>query len=439
MVARTRREKAMRITKIDALPKLEKELRVAAYCRVSSGKDAMLHSLSSQVSYYNNLIRNTKGWRFAGVYADEAISGTKDEREGFKKLIDDCRAGKIDLIIVKAISRFARNTLTMLETIRELKNLGVDVFFEEQNLHSISSEGEMVLTFLASFAQEEARSVSENMKWRVRKNFEKGEAWSTRKTLGYVYKDRKMIVEPEEAKLVRRIFGMYVNGLGIQGIANKLNAENVKPPESNKWKKDSVRYILTNISYTGDLLLQKFYNVDYMSKKSKRNKGEKDKYLVEGDHEPIVSKETFERVQELMYERAVYANTSRTAQIPHPLASRVKCSICGKSYHHKTTKYTKKWQCQTFNMEGKSHCASKSVPASEMDRLVEEVVGEDISKIREIIVHPNNTLKFNLKDGSSIEKKWNDISRRDSWTEEMKEAARQRALKQHEAKRKEGR
>ena len=429
----------MKITKVDALPKLERKLRVAAYCRVSSGKDAMLHSLSNQVSYYNDLIKSNGKWEFAGIYADEAISGTKNDRDEFQRLMEDCRAGKIDLIIVKAISRFARNTLTMLETIRELKGLGVDVYFEEQNMHSISSEGEMVLTFLASFAQEEARSVSENMKWRVKKNFEKGEAWSTRKTLGYVYKDRKMVVEPNEAKLVKRIFDMYVNGMGIQAIANKLNAENVKPPESNKWKKDSVRYILTNVSYTGDLLLQKFYNVDYMTKKSKRNKGEKDKYLVEGDHEPIISKETFQMVQELMYERAVYANTSRTAQIPHPLASRVKCSICGKSYHHKTTKYTKKWQCQTFNREGKSHCVSKSVPASEMDRLVGEVVGEDLSRIREIIVYPNNTLVFNLNDGSSVEKKWNDISRRDSWTDEMKEAARQRALKQHEAKRKEGR
>ena len=439
MVARKRREKAMKITKVDALPKLEKKLRVAAYCRVSSGKDAMLHSLSNQVSYYNDLIKSSGKWVFAGIYADEAISGTKNDRDEFQRLMDDCRAGKIDLIIVKAISRFARNTLTMLETIRELKELGVDVFFEEQNMHLASSEGEMVLTFLASFAQEEARSVSENMRWRVRKNFEKGEAWSTRKTLGYVYKDRKMVVEPEEAKLVRRIYDMYVNGLGIQGIANRLNAENVKPPESNKWKKDSVRYILTNVSYTGDLLLQKFYNVDYMTKKSKRNKGEKDKYLVEDDHEPIISKETFQRVQELMYERAVYANTSRTAQIPHPLASRVKCSICGKSYHHKTTRYTKKWQCQTFNREGKSHCASKCVPASEMDRLVGEVVGEDLSMIREIIVHPDNTLIFNLSDGSSVEKKWNDISRSDSWTDEMKEEARQRALKQHEAKRREGR
>ncbi len=212
-----------KITKIYAIPKLERKLRVAAYCRVSSGKDAMLHSLSNQVSYYNNLIQSTDGWEFAGVYADEAISGTKDTRDEFQRLIKDCKEGKIDLIIVKAISRFARNTLTMLETIRELKDIGVDVFFEEQNLHSISGEGEMVLTFLASFAQEEARSVSENMKWRVRKNFEQGNAWALNSTYGYRYNERKkLVIHPDEAKVVKDIFNMYLNGLGIEAIAKKL-------------------------------------------------------------------------------------------------------------------------------------------------------------------------------------------------------------------------
>jgi DNA invertase Pin-like site-specific DNA recombinase len=153
-----------KITKIDALPKLEKKLRVAAYARVSSEKDAMLQSLSNQVSYYNNLIRSTEGWSFVGVYADEALSGTKDTRDEFQRLIKDAVEGEIDLILVKSISRFARNTVTMLETVRKLKTIGVDVYFEEQNLHSLSGEGEMVLTFLASFAQEEARSVSENQK-----------------------------------------------------------------------------------------------------------------------------------------------------------------------------------------------------------------------------------------------------------------------------------
>ena len=156
-----------KVIKYKAIPTIKKAKRVAAYARVSSGKDAMLHSLSSQVSYYANYIQNHKGWRYAGVYADEAVSGTLDNRENFQKLLADCRLGKIDMIITKSISRFSRNTITLIHTVRELKSLGVDVFFEEQNLHSLSGDGEVMLSILASFAQEEARSVSENMLWRI--------------------------------------------------------------------------------------------------------------------------------------------------------------------------------------------------------------------------------------------------------------------------------
>ena len=166
-----------------SIPKLK---RVAAYERVSCGKDAMLHSLSAQVSYYSDLIQNHSGWQYVGVYADEALTGTRDNRENFQRLLVDCRAGKIDMVITKSISRFARNTITLLETVRELKTMGVDVFFEEQNIHSLSADGELMLTILASYAQEESLSVSENQKWRVRHNFENGMPWNGT-VLGYRY------------------------------------------------------------------------------------------------------------------------------------------------------------------------------------------------------------------------------------------------------------
>ena len=160
---------------VPAAPKLT---WVATYASVSWGKDAMLHSLSAQVSYYNNLIQNHPGWIFCGIYADEAVTGTKDSRDQFQKLLAVCRAGKVDLVITKSISRFARNTVTLLQTVRELKNLGVDLFFEEQNIHSLSADGELFLTILTSYAQEESRSVSENQKWRVRDKFRNGIPWS---------------------------------------------------------------------------------------------------------------------------------------------------------------------------------------------------------------------------------------------------------------------
>ena len=161
--------------------------RVAAYARVSSGKDAMLHSLSAQVSYYSDLIQKHPGWQYCGVYADEALTGTKDTRENFQRLLNDCRAGKIDLIITKSISRFARNTVTLLETVRELKLLGINVYFEEQNIYALSADGELMMTILASYAQEESRSASENQKWRIRSNFQNGLPWN-----GLVHRGRSL-------------------------------------------------------------------------------------------------------------------------------------------------------------------------------------------------------------------------------------------------------
>ena len=202
--------------------KIPQRKRVAAYARVSSGKDAMLHSLSAQVSYYSDLIQNHSGWQYAGVYADEALTGTRDNRENFQRLLADCRDGMIDMVITKSISRFARNTITLLETVRELKTMGVDVYFEEQNIHSLSADGELMLTILASYAQEESLSVSENQKWRVRHNFENGMPWNGT-VLGYRYNQGTFEIEPEEAEIVRFIFGSYSNGTGATTIAKILN------------------------------------------------------------------------------------------------------------------------------------------------------------------------------------------------------------------------
>ena len=212
------------VTKVAQIPKLQRKKQVAAYARVSSGKDAMLHSLSAQVSYYNDLIQKEDGWEFVGVYADEAITGTKEGRADFQRMLTDCRNGKIDMIITKSISRFARNTVTLLETVRMLKALEVDVFFEEQNIHTMSADGELMLTILASYAQEESRSASENQKWRIKKNFEEGMPWCGR-TLGYRIRDGQYYIIPDEAEIVRRIYREYLDGAGPNGIANRLTED----------------------------------------------------------------------------------------------------------------------------------------------------------------------------------------------------------------------
>lgn len=429
-----------KIMTIEPLPKLERLIKVAAYARVSSGKDAMLHSLAAQITYYQNLITTHQGWEFAGVYADEALTGTKDNRQEFQRLIKDCKAGKIDMVIVKAISRFARNTVTLLETVRMLKAINVDVYFEEQNLHSISSEGEMVLTFLASFAQEESRSVSENMKWRIKKDFEQGIIWGSKDQLGYKLVNRKLVFVPDEAELVRRIFDLYLNGYGLQSIANMFNAEGIKSPKGCRWCKSAIEQIINNYNYTGDLLLQKTFREDHLTKHRKFNKGERSQYLVENDHEPIITKEEFMRAQDLKHQRAKQFNI-RYSSKRHEFTGIMRCSICGKNYRRKVQSTRMWWVCSTFNSLGKNECASKAIPEETLIKVTQKVLGvekvtsEIVGKrIERIDVLCGNKLLFHLKNGTVVEETWNDLSRSNSWTPEMREKARQRALAQFRRK-----
>jgi DNA invertase Pin-like site-specific DNA recombinase len=423
------------VSKIDALPQLQKRLRVAAYARVSSGKDAMLHSLASQISYYNQLISEHEGWEFAGVYADEALTGTKDTREEFQRLLADCKAGKIDLILVKAISRFARNTATLLETIRELKSINVDVFFEEQNLHSISPEGEMVLTFMASFAQEEARSVSENMKWRIKQDFTEGVLWGGRNCYGYRIVDRHFIIVPEEANLVRRIYDMYIGGMGDERIAKTLTKEGVPTFYGSAWRESSIRGILVNYNYTGDLLLQKTFRENYLTKRKMQNRGEFQSYIVEDDHEPIISKETFNQAVTIRLERRKHFLEYCPPKNIYPLTGLIKCGICGAHYRRTKRWQQCKWMCATFNHAGKSYCNSKAIPEETIYSLLKNELGMDKitfdtvkAKIHFIEAFNGNRLVFHLTDGTEKEIHWKDKSRRESWTPEMKELARKKAL-----------
>lgn len=210
-----------------SIPAQPKATRVAAYARVSTGKDAMLHSLSAQISHYSSLIQKHAGWQYCGVYADEALTGTKDSRTEFQKLLTECKAGNIDLIITKSISRFARNTVTLLETVRELKLMGVDVFFEEQNIHTMSSDGELMMTILASYAQEESRSASENQKWRIRKSFENGELMGLRFLYGYQIEKGEITVDPVTSKIVQEIFKRAAEGESMNSIARDLNSRKI--------------------------------------------------------------------------------------------------------------------------------------------------------------------------------------------------------------------
>lgn len=408
------------------VPILPKAIRVAAYARVSSGKDEMLHSLSAQVSFYSNMIQSHKGWQYIGVYADEAQTGTRDSRENFQRLLSDCRAGKINIVITKSISRFARNTVTLLSTIRELKEMGIDVYFEEQNIHTQSSDGELLITLLASYAQEESRSASENQKWRVKKNFQEGIPWN-QVLYGYRFETDHFIVIPEEATVIRLICDMYLSGMGVIAIMKRLNEEGYTTRNGNKWNIGSIRDILENYNYTGNLVLQKTFRKDHISKKTLVNNGELPKYHVENSHEAIIPLELFTQIQKEHKRRSVIAKRQKSRVVHTPFSGKVYCGLCGKTYKRKPTTTGYVWICRTFNTYGKAECPSKQIPETTLINLTEAVT-DDYEKVQRIEIIPENTVRFILTDEQTAERKWQDRSRSESWTPEMKEAARQKTM-----------
>jgi len=408
--------------------------KVAAYARVSSGKDEMLHSLAAQVSHYSDYIQRQPGWFYIGVYADEAVTGTKDNRPEFKRLLADCRSRKIDMVLTKSISRFARNTVDLLETVRELKSLGVDVFFEEQNLHSMSGDGELLLTILASYAQEESRSASENCKWRIRKQFENGELTNLRFLFGYKIVKGKVKIEPEQAAIVRMIFKDYINGMGGGKLAEKLRKMEIPRVFGGEWRSDRVLEIIKNEKYTGNALLQKKFVTDHLSKKLVWNNGQLPKYYAEDTHPSIIDQETFDKAQEVLQKRRGRCKTKRNTLSRYPFSSIISCEVCGKKYKRKDRKGKVAWYCSTYLQEGKAACPSKQVPESVLYSLSMEVLGLEKfnadsfeKEIAEILVPEPGKLIFVFRDGHTIEKLWQHKSRSESWTDEMREAARHHA------------
>ena len=426
------------IRKVAHPPKLERKKRVAAYARVSSGKDAMLHSLSSQVAYYSALIQKHGDWEYAGVYADEAMTGTKECRDEFQSLLADCRAGRIDLILTKSISRFARNTVTLLETVRELKLLEVGVFFEEQNIHTMSAEGELMVTILASYAQEESLSASENQKWCIKRNFETGKPWDCT-ILGYRAKNGVFEIVPEEAETVRQIFKWYLNGLGRQAIANKLNDLGIPTRLEKTWHQSTIRKMLRNEIYAGDLLLQKTFRTDHLTKQMRINHGELPMYHVQDAHEPIIDRVTFDTVQQELARRAESIQVkpgSATA-----FTGKIRCGICGKNYRRKTTHTGIVWVCATYNTKGKKYCVSKQIPEETLQTVAAEVLGCEgfdqdafAERIAFITALPNNALEFTFADGHTEKVTWQDRSRSESWTAEMRQDAAEKTRKRSEKK-----
>lgn len=280
------------------------KLRVAGYCRVSTDYDEQASSYETQVAHYKELIQKEPTWEFAGIYADDGISGTNTKkREQFNKMIAACKAGKINLIVTKSISGFARNTIDCLKYIRDLKAINVAIFFEKENCNTMDAKGEVLITIMASLAQQESESLSQNVKMGIQYRYQQGKVFVNHNHfLGYTKDDQgNLVIEPEEAKVIKQIFYSYLNGMTMKQIADSLKADGILTGSKTKnWRSSSVAKILKNEKYMGEALLQKTYTVDFLNKKQVKNEGIMPQYYVENDHPAIIPKSVFMQVQQII-------------------------------------------------------------------------------------------------------------------------------------------
>ena len=361
------KEAGMRITEITpTIQTKEEKLRLAAYCRVSSDSDDQLHSFAAQIRYYTDYTKRNPKYELVDVYADEGITGTEmGKRDELNRLLRDCKRGKIDRIITKSVSRFARNTEELLVTLRLLKELGVSVFFEEQAIDTNQLNAEMIVTFPGMVAQKESETISGNLRWSIQKRMEQGDYVTPRPPFGYRLIDKKLVVYEPEAIIVKQIFELYLNGKGAQQIANILNCEEVRKRSrngKNDWERGSVLYILSNEKYIGDSLMQKNYTTECLPYRIKRNQGEKQKYYVENYCPSIIEDETFYLVQALKKQKGEHKNISKN----HLFSKIIRCPVCGKAFRQQTINGKHYWCCSTFATS--ANCQSR--------RLREEMIKE---------------------------------------------------------------
>lgn len=366
--------------------------RVCAYARVSTDSDEQYTSYEAQCNYYERFIRSKGEWEYLEVYADEGITGTNTKRRAnFNRMIADAKAGKIDLIITKSISRFARNTLDTITITRELKALGIEVFFEKENLWTLDSKSELILTIMASIAQEESRSISQNVTVGKRWGMQEGHvSFAYKNFLGYKKENGKIVIDEEQAVLVRRIYSSFLKGgMTCTGIAEMFNAEGIPTPSGRgkRWTKNTVYSILTNEKYKGDALLQKTYIVDYLEHKPKKNEGEIPQYYVENSHPAIILREEWQMVQtELLRRSKIGAKYSGSSIF----SSKIMCEDCGGFYGakvwHSTSKYTRTiYQCNNKFKNKEHKCQTPHLTEQEIKDLFLKAYNEALGNKERIV------------------------------------------------------
>lgn len=347
------------ITIIPAKNRADEIVRTAAYARVSSDSSDQLNSFAAQIRYYTELLQNSVNTVFVDMYADEGITGTSAEkRTEFQRMMSDCRKGKIDRILTKSVSRFARNTQDSLEAIRELKSLGISVYFERENLETAEISTEMLLAIYSQFAQEESISISKNCRLGVKKRMMDGTYKTASTPFGYDYIGGKLQINSEKSEIVKQIFSWYAGGIGMTEIAARLNSLNVR---EKIWRRGTIRCILTNEKYIGDTLLQKTFRADTVPFREFRNRGEREQFYITGTHEPIVEKLIFEAAQKILAGRE---KSSGFAQEKSPFSRKIICGNCGATFRKKPRKNCVCWVCRRHD-ESAENCAIRQIKESE--------------------------------------------------------------------------
>ena len=396
----------MKITRIEpTVATLKLQKKVAAYARVSVESDRLNHSLSAQVSYYSKLIQNNPEWIYVGVYADSGISGGGISRRAeFKRLLADCDVGRIDIVLCKSISRFARNTVDLLETVRHLKSLGIDVWFEKENIQSLSADGELMLGILAGFAEEESRNQSDNAKWSIQKKFERGEQWHAA-AYGYRWDGKSFVICEEEADAIRVIYDNFLKDIPLSQTSRWLQKH------GHASSVPFIRYALRNMVYAGDVLLQRYITENPRTHRIIENKGQLPRYYITDNHPAIIDRETFERVQKKIQDSYDFNPAAHRIVKPNCFSAKIICGKCGAHFVKGATRTNghdglqEHWFC--YDKIRKRTCDARNIRGYRLREASCEVLGlsefdEDVfaKTVEKILTTDTDVLEFHFYDGT---------------------------------------
>ena len=399
-----------------------KKLRVAAYCRVSTETEEQNLSYEVQVAHYTEFIKKNTEWEFAGIFADDGISGTNTKkREEFNRMIEECMEGNIDLVITKSISRFARNTLDCLKYIRQPKEKYIAVYFEKENINTMDAKGEVLLTIMASLAQQESQSLSQNVKLGLQYRYQQGKVQvNHNRFMGYT-KDEEgnLIIVPEEAEIIKRIYREYLEGKSLVGIGRDLEKDGILTAAGKpRWRPETIKKILLNEKYIGDALLQKTFTVDFLTKKRVKNEGHVPQYYVENSHEAIIPKELFLQAQEELHRRSnIYTGADKNKRIyssKYALSTITFCGDCGDIYRrvywniHGRKEFV--WRCVTRIEQGPEVCKNRTVKEAELYDAVMTAInrllagGDNVIRILEENIHSviGDTTEYKISEINAL-------------------------------------